>query len=277
MTIQDLMRDQFASAKSLWRIVYLVQFFVLLISVGWIHWGSARSFSIAALVSLAGPVAAYFLRERAGLHYGAGEKARRLLVLQDGLGRQPTASEIASLEADLPIIVGSIEPKPIGPYYDSKYPIGLRRLAHITQEAALYTRRLAKAASGLFGAVTVVGMLFACAFVIQYLQAPSLADAPQVAKAFAGLMAFMAGGVFASSYSSFSSLARAAGKTFDRCERLCAAEELNEVEVLSVVADYDCALAKTPPIPGILHLFFRGRISRLWQSLSATEPAKRPQ
>lgn len=274
MTIQDLMRDQFASAKSLWRLVYISQSIVLLTSIGWIHWSSMRSFSIAAFISIAGPLAAFFLRQKAGLHYAAGEKARRLLVLEAGLGRRPTVGEIAALEADLPLLVGNLEPLPVGPYYDSKFPVGLRRLAHITQEAALYTRRLAKAAASLFGFVTVVGMLFACVFVIQYLQAPSLGDAGQVAKAFAGLMVFMAGGVFATSYSSFSSLARSAGKTFDRCEQLCSKEALDEIEVLSVVADYDCSLAKAPPIPGFLHWLLRGRLARLWQSFGGSAPAE---
>lgn len=268
MTLQNLMRDQFASSKSFWRLIYAVQLAMLLTSIGWLHWGSLRALSVAGFISLAGPIAVFFLRERAGLHYGAGEKARRLLVLHDGLGRKPTAGDIAALEADLPILVANIDPQPIGNYYDSKYPVGFQRLAHITQEAALYTRRLAKSSAGLFGGLAVAGVLFSCAFVMQYLQAPSFTDAAQVSKAFAGLMAFMAGGMFVSSYSAFSNLARAAGKTFDRCEQLCAKQSLDEVEVLMTVADYDLALAKTPPIPGFLHLMFRGRSGRLWTRLS---------
>src|SRR5205807_4931424 len=81
-----------------------------------------------------------------------------LLVLQDGLGRVPSAKELVDISADCTSLP-TLEPKPLGNYYDSPLPAGPQRLAHIVEESAAYTRKVASVASAFYGALTALGLV----------------------------------------------------------------------------------------------------------------------
>jgi hypothetical protein len=220
-------------------------------------------------------VAAFGLREAARYQYGLGEKCRRLLCLQDGLGRAPSASDLLDLAARASPIP-SLDPKPLGSEFTSELPPGARRLAHILQEATFYTRTVAGLASWIYGLLALGGVAATVFGLWLLVQSPpslfgtALPPGKGMAKAAATLLVFFATGVLAERWGSFRSLARAASSTFDRYDHLRRGGDPDVTDVLLVMANYDAALSKAPPLPGLLYRVCRKRLHRAWTTLMAS-------
>lgn len=218
------------------------------------------------------PFVTFYLKEAAGNHYGLGERLRRLLVLQDGLGRVPSARELVDISADCTSLP-TLEPKPLGNYYDSPLPVGPQRLAHIVEESAAYTRKQASVASALYGALTVLGLVVT--FLVVWLGLESLSpdvegnsggrvSAGQLAKVLTILLPFLITGTFATLWRAYRSLTESARKTFERCDQLRQMPDVDVADVMVAVGTYDCALAKAPSLPGFIYWMARSRIGRAW-------------
>ena len=94
--------------------------------------------NILALAGVVAQVTLFFLRVLAADHQGRGEEIRRMAMLQDGLGMQPSPVSLARLHE----IIGDFnhrEPAFLQPYYASKQLAGSRRLLEITEECAFFT------------------------------------------------------------------------------------------------------------------------------------------
>src|SRR5574341_1837127 len=160
MDLITAMRKEFATTKLCWRMIMLIQ----LVGLGgalWVALGASGNVLLTiGAVSVLVPLGSFALKEVAGRHHSVGEKLRRWLILQDSQDWKPSDRELMEMQADggwLP----TLEPRPIGKYYNSTLPKGLARMAHIVEESAFYTWKVAETASKLSGVVAILGIALA--------------------------------------------------------------------------------------------------------------------
>lgn len=280
MEIADAMRKEFSTAKRCWAGIIFLQALLLLGAIYAIFSASGTLLLVIGLGSLLIPVITFWLKEIAGFHYGLGERIRRLLVLQDGLGRMPSAKELLEVCSDCTSLP-SLDPQPLGKYYDSPLPQGPQRLAHIIEESAFYTRKLA-AVSALFCAgLTAIGIIFTFGLLWYELQTISPATATialsrnigtseQFAKLLSVLLVFFAAGTFATLWRSYKSLSESARRAFEKCDLWRQDANAELLGVFTTVETYDCALAKGPPISRVIYWLYRKRLHQAWTEFMST-------
>lgn len=278
MDLATVMRKEFSTAKRCWLWIILLQVLLLAGAIYAILGASGSTLLVIGLAGLLVPVITFWLKEVAGFHYGLGERIRRLLVIHDGLGRSPSAKEMLEICADC-TSVPSLDPRPLGKYYDSPLPEGPQRMAHIIEESAFYTRKLASVASLYCAAFTAAGILATITLIWYGLQMTLPTELPpaggeltseKLARLLSAFLVFFAAGTFASLWRSYKSLAEAARKIFDKCDLLRQDAGVDQLDVLVAVGSYDSSLAKAPPLPRVIYWLCRTRLHRAWREHMST-------
>ncbi len=274
MDLPTVMRREFSTAKRCWAWIIVLQALLLMGAVYAIFGADGRTLVAIGLAGLLVPVITFWLKEVAGFHYGLGERIRRLLILQDGLGHAPSAKDVLEICADC-TSVPSLDPRPLGKYYDSPLPQGPQRMAHIIEESAFYTRKEASVAALYCAALAAVGVITTITLIWYELQVDVSALAisssagnsdtrERLAKLLSVLLVFFAAGTFASLWRSYKSLAESARKTFEKCDQFRQDGNADQLDVLLTVGNYDNALAKAPPLPRAIYFLYRKRLHRAW-------------
>lgn len=270
MNLVDAMRRQYSGAKLLWRVHLALELSRLGIAV-YLLAGGAR-LVLASGLAIAAPLASFFVKRAADAAYGHAERMRRVLYLQDGLGRRPSQADLLELRAGATWLP-DLDPLPVGSYYDSPLAVGPQRLAHICEEAAFHTRGYANLAAGFFFAIAAAGVVVASLLMWYALQATALGGAfVTLGRVGSSVLTFFAAGSFVSMGFSFHGLSVAAQRAFDRLHKLVSSAAATSEDVLLVLASYDCALAKTPPIPTAAYRILRPRLNQAWQEHGQPQP-----
>ena len=267
MKLSVAMKDEFSVSKLCWAAVLVLQAGAIAVAILAI---SKAALTLPALISGAlVPIVCTALKRRGGASYDRGEKLRRLIVRSEGLGQAPSPVELAAAAADAPGF-GSLDPEPLGSYYASTKPPGPQRLAHIVAESAMFTSRLARTSERLcflaVGLGLTVGLLRLFMFVAHPAGTPI--DAERAAQAASMVLAFGFTTEFAGLMLGYTDLAEGARGTLDACGRLAEAADVQLDVVMAAVADYDLALAKGPPLSGIVYRFQRDFLDRAWKILN---------
>jgi len=286
MDLAEAMRKEFSKTKLCWLLILLLQLLGAGVAVYAVFVASQKSLLAVGAISVLLPLVVFYLKSVAGVHYGLGEKVRRLLVIQDGLGLSPTPKDLLEVSADSTALP-AVDPKPIGKYFDSNLPQGLKRVAHILEESSFYTRKQAAVAAWWCGALSILGMLGATGLLWLAVQTPTTAGSTgalgtgaQVAKVFSTLVVFFAAGTFATLWQAYRSLAEASKSVFEKCDALRQQDQPKELDVYSALSAYEVAVAKAPPLPGLIYWLCRTRLNRAWSqhmgSDALTNPGVRP-
>ena len=221
-----------------------------------------------AITVVVAQVALFVLRTLAAQHQGRAEEIRRMAMLQDGLGMQSSAVNLARLHE----IIGDFnhrEPAFLQPYYASKVAPGPHRLLEITEECAFFTGGNARRFWKIIAGAAAVGLLSAIiAFVAAVLSGASDTVLETAAKIILASMAFWAAGDFATIAVSFKSLATSSESVLRGCEQALAAangDEAAQQSALALFAEYNCALAQSPPIPAWIYRQYQDRMNTAWR------------
>ena len=92
-------------------------------------------------------------------------------------------------------------------------------------------------------------------------------DAERAAQAASMVLAFGFTSEFAGLMLGYTDLAEGARRTLDACGRLAEETGVQLDVVLAAITDYDVALAKGPPLSGIVYRFQRDFLDRAWRIL----------
>lgn len=271
---------EFSAAKSAWIAILLLHAGSLAIAIFGIFYQDhavLKIVTVSAAVIL--PIASVLLKKYAGDRYSKGEAARRLFVLSDGWGKKLDSADYLLLSADTTSLP-SFDPQSVGEYYSSTKPPGAARVAHITQESAFYSLKLsatsAKICLLIIAVPATVGLLL-FNLVLQGTGMPfSLQQVTQVA---GSLLAFTVSGEFIQLALSYQELASSCRLAVSECGKLAAQTSPEQASVYMVIGGYDNALAKAPPLPGLLQWLYRNRLSKSWKSFdnsSAVAPSGSP-
>lgn len=274
LNLIDAMQIKYGTAKRLQRGALICALLVL---------GAGVLAGIPALSAGAGWIAAavfglqilaFLLTQAAADFAGEGEEMRRMAMLKDGLGVEPSQCRVAQV---LLSIYGkkNSEPAYIGPYYDSEFAVGPRRLIDITTECAFFTSGNTKYFSNFIGLVVVAGALMTVvAFVGFVSSSDDVKSIHDVSKVFIASMVFWVTGEAVGMYRTLRGVAGACDKILESGERQLAQPadaERDGSTATALFADYNAAVVKSPLIPGWIYWLRRDSMNTAW--LARKHPA----
>lgn len=266
MSTIDNMRHEYSSCKVYWILILGAQLALFALSAAAMFVTSSRAVVVVGIAVFVIPPLSFLLKRRADDHYERGEALRRSHLLERSLGRKPAVVDQLFAAAD-----GSsgpvLDPDVDGNYFASNDNPGLHTLVENVEESAFYTRTIARYTSNVAGAVAIAGSFVAVTILWSAAQAPrsSPSTLEAAAKLFPQLFAFFAVGLFADLWSSYRGLSKTAEQVVRTCEAF--GTEPDPPEVFRIVGEYDCALAKTPPLPGTIKWLLNDRLSRAWRQI----------
>lgn len=231
--------------------------------------------SLAIIVFVA-QAAIFVMKELlAAPHEERAEKIRRLAMLQNGLGEEPSPNTLAKLKEQIGEC-NSSEPPYIGEYYTSQEQVGYRRLLDITSESAFYTAssagRLSRALFWLGGLGTFL------VFVLLYIVLSAFSQLPiapghgaliqSVAKMSLVIFAAVGLGQITSAALSFRGLALSAAAINDQCETALSSSVSKKAlttQALIAFTEYNSAVSKAAPIPSFVYRWNLKNVDAAWK------------
>jgi hypothetical protein len=194
------------------------------------------------------------------------EGVRRTAMLQDGLGVEPSPVQLAKLQ-ERTAMVTTPDKVLLTPYYGSAEPVGPRRLLDITAECAFFTGSLARRVWKAFAVIALLGLLGPVMAVLAVAMVGASQTVLEVtAKIVVASMAFWAVGDVALMAIQFFQLARDADRVLDRGEGALTGPGNNiDSEALTAFDEYNCAVAKSPPIPSHAYHRWGNTLNDAWK------------
>ena len=266
----ELMRREYSVAKLCVRggeALQVAATVIAFVAVATEHTGAAY----VAAAAFAGPILLLLLREIGTRYQSAGDRVRRFLLFWEGLGRKPSAEELA--DADVRgATLRSFDPQPRGSYYTSNLPVGKQRLSENLQESAFFTKEQAHTSMLFYGALTFLGLVASIWFAWYWLrQHPFTTDpngGPQGAQLFSALIVFFGTGHVIQSTLAFYKLGVVGQRVFDKSAKLklLAENVIDETELGQLLTTYEVALAKTPPLPGWSYWRVGSKLDATWRT-----------
>ncbi|MBI3271439.1 MAG: hypothetical protein HYZ53_20785 [Planctomycetes bacterium] len=221
-----------------------------------------------AVYVLVAQIALFGLRMVASVHQEQAEDVRRMAMLQDGLGNQPSSITLARLQESIGKFE-HLEPSYLGPYYSSQKPQGPRRMLEIMAECAFFTGGIARRVVQVALASSVVGLVAVLlALVIIVLFGAASAWTQVLAKVVILTVSFLAVGDFAASALAFKSLARSADAVLQGCDQALGDlpnTEASSLPILALFSAYTCAVGKAPPLPAFAYRRYQERLNDAWR------------
>jgi hypothetical protein len=234
--------------------------------------------NVIAITVFLAQIGLFVLRQFADHFQDHAEGIRRMAMLQDGLGIQPSPVTMARLYAS----VGGVhsgEPSFLGSYYESSLPLGPRRLIEMTAECAFFTGENARWLWRRLAWIAGTGLVVAVA---AFLGAVLFTDSPTapklVAKIVIPAMAFCAAGDLASMAFLFRSMAESCNQVLLDGEHALQQREDSQAEqnaALVLFTEYNCAVVKSPPIPAAVYRHRQSILNQAWRNRHG-EPSSAP-
>lgn len=262
-SIEGLVRREYSAAKLGWSAILLLQVVGLGLAVAGIL-GSSSWSVVLGFVGLTAPIIAASLRQWSQGHQSRGDELRRLMLVQRSLdcktAEDPLLTGLAE-QTSLP----SLDPKPLGHYYDSERSAGPKRFVDNLAESAFFTVRLSRTAAFLFLMFSGIIGLGGIALLWMVANGWHLSHGSSALTQVPGaLIAFAAGNEFLNAGLAFRNLKTVAASTLRECVRM-RHSHAQYVDLMLLLCTYDCALAQSPPIPGILYRLQRESLDQGWK------------
>lgn len=276
-------RSDFDKAKACWRRWLYVQAVTPVLGV------LAALMPDWKLVAVSAPLlafllmyVAFYLRGQADEHFETADGIRRSDLLRNGLGIEPPVEALVRQLSETVSTKAAPTPNASGQYYNSPLPTGTRRLAHILAESAHFTATLAKHTARLCSMVGILGggVVLILAYLVLSLvpkSAPPTGssvsllqqNASGIAAACMAMASFFVLGTFTELWRNFRSLAAVAEATRSRCLGLLDQPDIELARLLAELEPYNCAVARSAPIPTFVWDKYKVKLTEAWAEISA--------
>jgi hypothetical protein len=273
MNLLDLMSIEYR--RSRWELYFSLGFsiFVYLVVLGDAllqHKFSER----LAVLAFAFQIGGLLLKHFSSRHYESAEEIRRIAVLKDGLGMEP--SELR--KAEIVSRVGS-GPAPdrifVGKYFASEKPPGVLRFLDDVSESAFWTHKVASFTARailvlvLFGAaVSVFSLLGLVGAGLPATRLKIVGEAVVVTLGFVvtGELLLLSLQYFALSENAFRKMAAASTQVESNGADRDAA--------ILLFGEYNCALAGAPPLPTFIYKLLLDKLNAAWDARKRALPVQ---
>lgn len=263
MDFVQAMRSEYQRSETLMWSSLSVKLVLFVLAVVGSFWTASWAQKIVITVAGIGQVAMFALRHSSNIHLRIGDRIRRLLMLQDGLGTDIPLLQTAMLQD----LVGDVHPADVGsPYYSSKLPKGPQRLVEITAESAFYSGSIARRATFILGTVCIVAvsvLIFSFLVVVQAGVSQSRLEI--VSRIMILGVTFWATDELVSMALRYRSLHHSCEAVLERCSGLLSRMNISADEAHAALGEYTSAIAQAPPLPRAIYRRIKDRLSKAWE------------
>lgn len=265
MNIVAAMRCEYRRSETLLWTSISVKAAIYLTTVATAAWSNGIAASVFIVLASLGQVFLFTSRLSMERHLSLGERLRRLAMLQDGIGREPTTFETAVLPDR---VWDPHEPLIQDQYYSSVLAKGSRRLVDVTAECAFFSGRIASSAWTVFLIVSVAAsgiLLFSLVLVAIIGTAQSRLEV--VAKCvLIGITFWMTEDLIDMALR-YRELASSCERILQECFRLLGEKSPSMDGAYLVLQEYDAAVAAAPPLPSRIYRRRNEDLSRIWNEM----------
>lgn len=200
------------------------------------------------------------------------ERARRLLLIVNGLGYQVSKKELADLFANFSVSETSGERWESKGYFQSTEKIGYTRLSQLLQESTFFSKYLyaesAKLSWVLFSVVFLISLT--TLFTLPIL--PSLSWSITIAKIIGIVLMFLVSIDLFGRALEYTDATNSTRHTDDRLENLRSSGSggINEHDILLIFGDYNTTVGGAPLIPTFIYNWNKKRLAKLWKKRLST-------
>jgi hypothetical protein len=261
MNLVAAMRCEYRRSETLLWAAFSVKVFIYLTTVATAAWNNGLAASVFLVLASLGQVFLFTSRLSMQGHLSLGERLRRLAMLQDGIGREPTPFEMAVL----PDRVWDARGTAGQTYYSSQLPKGAKRLVDVTAECAFFSGKIADTAWTLFLVVSIAasGVLLLSLVLVAILGAtqPRL---EVVAKCvLIGITFWMTEDLIGMALR-YRDLTSSCERVLQECFRLLGEGSPSLESAYVVLHEYDAAVAAAPPLPSRMYRRRNEGLTKIW-------------
>jgi hypothetical protein len=265
MNIVAAMRCEYRRSETLLWTSISVKVAIYLTTVATAAWSNGIAASVFLVLASLGQIFLFTSRLSMQWHLALGERLRRLAMLQDGIGREPTTFETAILPDRVWDAQGSFIQ---GQYYSSELPKGPRRLVDVTAECAFFSGRIASSAWTVFLIVSIAAsgvLVFSLVLVAIIGTAQSRLEV--VAKCvLIGITFWMTEDLIDMALR-YRELTNSCERILQECFRLLGEESPSMDGAYLVLQEYDAAVAAAPPLPSRIYRRRNEGLSKIWNEM----------
>lgn len=272
MNLVAAMRCEYQHSEKLLRIGIVVKVAIYLTTIATATWSNTLAATLFLILACVGQAFLFVSRVSMRGYLVLGERLRRLAMLQDGVGREPTPFEIAILPERVWNAARASIPSP---YYSSQLPKGSKRLVDLTAECAFFSGRIACAA---WIAFLVVSVAASCVLTLTLVFVAVL-GAPQsrlevVAKCvLIGITFWMTEDLIDMALG-YRKLTNSCERILQECFRLLSEESPSMEDAYVALHEYDSAVAGAPPLPSRTYRRRNEDLSKIWTEMRGSSTTR---
>jgi hypothetical protein len=263
MNLVAAMRAEYQRGERLLWTSVCVKTMIYLTTVATIGWNNSTAATVFLIFACIGQAFLFISRLSMESHVDVAQGLRRLAMLKDATGREPTSFELA----DLPERVWSAPESAVpNPYYSSQLPKGSKRLVDVTADCAFFSGKIAQAAWTGFLIVSVAASaVLLLSLVLIAALGGTQSRLELVAKCvLIGITFWMTEDLIDMALR-YRSLANRCESILQECFRLLNQESPSVEESYVAFHEYDAAVAGAPPLPGRIYRQRNDRLTRIWE------------
>jgi len=269
--IRDVKYALYQKAERLWWCSLAGWLFAVVVAIVAIFTDDTNVLAIIGGVSLLLPFCIIWLREIASGYSYKADKCRRMLLYSDGLGEEPSKTEMLSVSGYIlrdDVKEAYYEP----PYYASRLEPGPSRLLDIIGESSFFTKELSKKTAKYLTWILVVFFVaflllgFSSRFWVGFVDTTREGFVDFIEAFTLFILSLVAGDVWLLK-TKYEGLMSAADRVFSSAFKLKDNEKLTEHDVISLASDYDACVQACPPIPTIIYKRYLRALNTLYKKV----------
>jgi hypothetical protein len=257
-------RSEYELAKSNEIKAWICQIVVALTASLSIFISSEKLIYLTTIIALISIVCEKWFTHQSKKQKDIAERARRMILLVDGLGYEVSQKEITDLLRGFSSSEASGKKWEDIDYYYSPQNHSSNRLRQILQESAFYSEHLYKESANiswvLFGIIFIFSLV--TLFILPLLARTSWTIV--VANTICIILMFIITIDLSGRAVEFNDTANLLQQIDDRLEYT--QKEINEHDLMLILSDYNTAVACTPLIPTIIYKSNKQRLDKLWKN-----------
>jgi hypothetical protein len=267
LKLLGLQRAEYEKAKKDERLSGIFQVIVSVVGVASVFTKGEIWIYSLALCSLFSTILKWRFTLISKIHKSVSDRARRLIMLIEGLGYKVSSKEVTDVIADFSVSEKERNKYEDPEYFETKLPVGPRKFCLILQESSFFSKHLYKISAEQTWAFVIAAFILS---LITLFVLPSMSNQSwilAIARVVIVVLMFLTSTELLTKAILYSEAATIASKTDDRLEHV--KESHNpEYDIIYIFSDYNAGVESAPLISTSVYAKNRNRLNTLWSKRS---------
>lgn len=259
LKLLGLQRAEYEVAENKLNTAGKVQFIIVAVSIIAISTSHTWIVYLGSILNLFLVFVWQLLAYQGRKSHHIAERARRMVVLSEGLGIQISGKQYSDIRMQFTVSPSDGKKHENQNYYKANESPGNARLAEMLQESAFWSKHLLDRSSSRYWLLFVVTLLSAFVGLLLLYSVPNLL----IVQIFSVLLIWLITGGLFSDALKFTIAARAIDDVENRLDGYLSAQSLDK-DLLVILGDYNAIVQEIPTIPSSIYYSLRDKLNKLW-------------